>query len=511
MILIHPPVSKPCEPPAGIARLRGSLRRHGIPCKVMDAGLEAVLSLLGKPLTSSDTWTSRALRHLPAHLNGLTRREGYENADRYRRAVLDVNRVIQKSAAPGDVRVSLANYSDRRLSPLRSRDLLIAAERPDKNPFYEYFGRRIQALLEEEQHGTVGFSLNYLSQALCTFSMMGLLMQRFPEVKIILGGGLVTSWMRRPGWKNPFAGLADEMVAGPGEEALVSFLGKEFVKGSDSPDYDAFHGYEYFAPGFILPYSASSGCYWHRCSFCPEKAEANPYRPIAPDRAVEEAKGMAGRSNPVLVHFLDNAMSPALLDEIARHGLDSPWYGFARITRHLADPDFCIALKRSGCVMLKLGLESGDQEVLDRLEKGIDLDEASRVLRNLKRAGIGTYVYLLFGTPAETLDRARQTLDFTVKHGEWIDFLNLAVFNMPVSGPGSEKLDTSPFYEGDLSLYTSFVHPSGWDRGSVRTFLDKEFRRHPAIASILRRDPPLFTSNHAPFFVGRNSVPSGSS
>jgi radical SAM superfamily enzyme YgiQ (UPF0313 family) len=467
----------------------------------MDASLEGILSLLEKRSMSSDTWTSRAFRHLPAHLHNLTLPEGYQNGDRYRRAVLDVNRVIEKSVTPGNVRVSLANYSDRALSPLTSRDLFIAAERPGKNPFYEYFMGRIQGLLEEKEHGAAGFSLNYLNHALCTFSMMGILRQQSPHVKIILGGGLVTSWMRRPGWKNPFVGLVDEMVPGPGEEALISILGKEYVKGADSPDYDCFHRNKYFAPGFILPYSASSGCYWHRCSFCPEKAEANPYRPIAPAQALDEVKGLAKRSNPVLLHFLDNAMSPALLDEIARHGLDSPWYGFVRITKHLADPDFCLALKRSGCVMLKLGLESGDQDVLDHLEKGIDLDEASRALRSLKRAGIGTYVYLLFGTPAETMERARRTLDFTVKHGECIDFLNLAVFNMPVSGPDSEKLETRPFYEGDLSLYTSFVHPSGWDRPSVRTFLDKEFKRHPAIASILRRDPPLFTSNHAAFFV----------
>jgi radical SAM superfamily enzyme YgiQ (UPF0313 family) len=501
MILIHPPVSKPCEPPAGIARLGGSLKRHGIPFEVMDASLEGILNLLGKPPVSPDTWTRRAFRHLPAHLHRLTQREGYENADRYRRSVLDVNRVIEKSVTPGDVRVSLSNYLDRAFSPLRSRDLITAAERPDKNPFCEYFIERMQGFLEDNEHGAVGFSLNYLNQALCTFSMMGILRRESPRVKIILGGGLVTSWMRRPGWKNPFVGLVDEMVPGPGEEALISILGKQYVKGADSPDYDSFLRNKYFAPGFILPYSASSGCYWHRCSFCPEKAEGNEYRPIAPGQAVEEVKGIAKRSNPVLLHFLDNAMSPALLEEIAHQGLDSSWYGFVRFTPHLADPDFCAALKRSGCVMLKLGLESGDQDVLDRLEKGIDLDEASRVLRTLKQAGIGTYVYFLFGTPAETLERARRTLNFTVIHGECIDFLNLAVFNMPVSGKESENLETAPFYEGDLSLYTSFVHPSGWDRASVRTFLDKEFKRHPVIASILRRDPPLFTSNHAAFFV----------
>jgi radical SAM superfamily enzyme YgiQ (UPF0313 family) len=195
-------------------------------------------------------------------------------------------------------------------------------------------------------------------------------------------------------------------------------------------------------------------------------------------------------------------MSPALLKEIAQQGLNTPWYGFVRFTHHLRTLDFCLALKHSGCVMLKLGLESGDQEVLDQLHKGIDLETASVVLRNLKKAGIGTYVYLLFGTPAETRERAGRTLDFTVRHGADIDFLNVAVFNMPAGGPGSEHFDPRPFYKGDLSLYTDFVHPSGWNRTLVRSFLDKEFKRHPVIAAILRRDPPSFTSNHAPFFVG---------
>ena len=52
-----------------------------------------------------------------------------------------------------------------------------------------------------------------------------------------------------------------------------------------------------------------------------------------------------------------------------------PWYGFARIGPPLTDPDFCMALKQAGCVMLKLGIESGDQGVLDSLEKGISVEK----------------------------------------------------------------------------------------------------------------------------------------
>jgi radical SAM superfamily enzyme YgiQ (UPF0313 family) len=192
---------------------------------------------------------------------------------------------------------------------------------------------------------------------------------------------------------------------------------------------------------------------------------------------------------------------------ISEHPPGVPWYGFARITRHLTDPDFALALKRSGCAMLKLGLESGDQAVLDDLQKGVNLEEASAVLKNLKEVGIATYVYLLFGTPPEGLIEARKTLEFVVRHHECIGFLNLAIFNMPTYGPKAQQMKTKTFYDGDLSLYTSFDHPKGWNRQLIRQFLDKEFKRHPAVASILRRDPPIFTSNHAPFFVNNPPFP----
>jgi len=502
MILIYPPVSKPCEPPAGIARLCGALSHHGVRYGVLDANLEGLLSLLEAPPAASDTWTSRAFRHLPGHLASLSCRHAYQDGSRYRRAVKDLNRLLEMTARPSCVRLGLANYQDEELSPVRSADLLRAAENPEDNPFYPYFGKRLIECLKREEPSIVGFSLNYLSQALSTFAMIGFLRQERPGVKLVLGGGLTTSWMRRPHWHNPFEGLVDHLVAGPGETPLLSLVGGKSVKGSDyyQPNYDSLPMRDYFAPGPILPYSASSGCYWNRCSFCPERAEGNPYRAIPVEKAILDLRRLVDRQKPVLIHLLDNAISPSLMRALSEDPPGVSWYGFARITRHLTDLDFCLALKRSGCVMLKLGLESGDQTVLDDLQKGVDLEEASSVLRNLKKAGIATYVYLLFGTPAEGLTEARKTLEFAVKHHDCIGFLNLAIFNMPIWGPEARQMETRTFYEGDLSLYTDFDHPKGWNRQSIRQFLDKEFKRHPAVAPILRRDPPVFTSNHAPFF-----------
>jgi hypothetical protein len=94
-----------------------------------------------------------------------------------------------------------------------------------------------------------------------------------------------------------------------------------------------------------------------------------------------------------------------------------------------------------------------------------------------------------------------KTLDFAIEHQDCIDFLNLAIFNLPSGSIEAQSLETGDFYEGDLSLYKNFQHPLGWHRPVVRNFLEKTFKKYPAVAPIVQRTPEFFTSNHAPFFV----------
>ena len=293
-------------------------------------------------------------------------------------------------------------------------------------------------------------------------------------------------------------GLVDQLVSGPGELPLLSLLGVEARTEATCPSFDSLPLNLYLAPGPILPYAGSRGCYWGRCSFCPEKAQRQTCSPKPASRVIADLRGFAAKYRPALIHLVDDAVSPALMAAIAASPMDTPWYGFARITADLADPEFCRRLRASGCVMLKLGLESGDQGLLDALGKGIDLGTAAQALEALTRAGISTYVYLLFGTPKEDLTSARKTLAFVAGHSAFISFLNLAIFNLPVNCEEAHDLDLRAFYDGDLSLYTDFVHPHGWGRREVRAFLAGEFKGHPAIRPILLRQPLLFTSNHAP-------------
>jgi len=63
MLLIFPPVAKPCEPPAGVALLSSALKEQGLPCKVYDANIEGLLYLINSDIAPIDSWSRRALKN----------------------------------------------------------------------------------------------------------------------------------------------------------------------------------------------------------------------------------------------------------------------------------------------------------------------------------------------------------------------------------------------------------------------------------------------------------------
>ncbi len=501
IILINPPLVKPCEPPGGPARLAGALEAEGIEPVLIDANLEGIVYLLNRAKEPPSAWGKRAFKNRLENLRNLKDPRTYRSIDRYSRAVSDLNRALA-DAGGGRTNLSLTDYHDPALSPLKSEDLLKAAASPEDSPFFPYFSARLRGLVKQEGIAFAGFSLNYLSQALTAFAMIGFLKGEFPSLTIIAGGGLVTSWMRRLDLKGLFPGLLDHCVAGPGEEALLLLLGRKPAGGPGYlPSYRRLPLESYLSAGFVLPFNTSRGCPYGRCTFCPETAEGNRYSRIDPKTALADISLLAAGLRPSLIHFTDCALSEATLEEIIRRPPGAPWYGFVRVSERMTDRKFLRKLKDSGAVMLKIGIESGSQEVLDSLKKGFRVEAASLMLKGMKEAGLAAYVYLLFGTPAESKKEARETVEFVSRHGDCIDFISAAIFNLPLNSPAAGKLPREAFYEGDLSLYSDFRHPSGWGRRQVRAFLASEFRREPAIRSILGRQPPFFTSNHAPFFV----------
>lgn len=517
-LLIHPPAAKPAEPPLATAVLLRHLRNRGFAADAIDANLGAFLWLLeSKRLADAAgpnpaTSLLRANRHVPRALALLRSAGATDSFARYRTAVEDLGRAL--SAYGGsEERLTLGDYVHGRLSPFAPGDLQALAAGKQRTLFRDFFEQKLLPQVLARRPRRIGLTVNYRHQALPAFELAGLLRRELPETSLVAGGGLISSWaptlQREAAQLFPF----DVLVAGPGEASLAALaageppalpLLQDAAASEFIPDYSFADWQAYFSPEPVLQLTTSRGCYWARCRFCPEAATpTQPYLHYPPHGLPNLLRELAQTNGVRRFHFTDNALPPATLRVLAaaREELEGlAWHGFVRFEEALAEPSLAENLAAAGCRLLQLGLESGSQQVLDRLHKGTQLATASRILQNLHGAGIATYVYVLLGTPRESEAEAEATLAFLEVHAEWIDFLNLAIMNLPRQADFAGELPGTEWQEETLGLYRH-REEDGRSRAAARRFLGKRLLASPAIRTIVKRTPPWFTSNHAPFFT----------
>ena len=533
VLLLQPPALKPAEPPLALAILLAHLRDHGLKAAAIDANLDAYLYLLdGERLAkragaAPDTDLYRALRHRAPSLSLLRTVAATRNFARYNTAVRYLNRLLLLwNGSKGDERLTLGDYQHAGLSPFNPENLEQVANGTVGTLFAAYFRYELLPRIVAFRPRIIAISINFLHQVLPAFELAGLLRRALPGALLVAGGGLITSWqetLRRLDLRlAPF----DRLIFGPGETALTALAKGEMDDSytlSDAttisfvPDFSFARISDYFSPQPVLPLSASRGCYWQRCLFCPEAAApVHPYTASRPAELPLLMRQLADRHGICHIQLTDNAIPVNMLKVLADHAeelADLNWFGFVRFEPVLEDAAFAARLAQSGCRMLQLGLESGSQAVLDRLGKGVHLASVSRILANLAAAGIASFVYIMLGTPGETEADAEQTLAFLELHAAEIGFLNLAIMNLPrasglLDNPLQYGITTAEPVAADspLGLYQKFHSDNDWNRAAARRFLEHRLLGSAAIRAIVNRTPPLFTSNHAVFFTPGNSV-----
>ena len=127
-----------------------------------------------------------------------------------------------------------------------------------------------------------------------------------------------------------------------------------------------------------------------------------------------------------------------LLDGFER--LEIVWRASSRVDS--VDQSLLERMARAGCVEISYGVESGDQWVLDAINKGTTVEQGRDALRWTHEAGIHARALLMCGMPGETLETPQRTIGFLEETSEWCDTISLTEFSpLPGTPIWSSPLD----------------------------------------------------------------------
>ena len=88
-----------------------------------------------------------------------------------------------------------------------------------------------------------------------------------------------------------------------------------------------------------------------------------------------------------------------------------------------ADIETIKLMKKAGCRLVSIGIESGSQEMLDKMGKKITLAQVRNTVNAFKKAGIQIYAYYVVGLPWETKETINETLEFAKSlNTEYVSF-----------------------------------------------------------------------------------------
>src|SRR5450759_3987666 len=125
----------------------------------------------------------------------------------------------------------------------------------------------------------------------------------------------------------------------------------------------------------------------------------------------------------------------AFCDELVARNLPIRWFGNARAD-NLTDPAFVHRLRKAGCWMLAMGIETESEEIRKDMVKRLERAKIQTALRNMRYAGIRSFAFFIFGYPGETLAPINQTIDYAIALDP--DFAN---FYPAVPYPGTALYD----------------------------------------------------------------------
>jgi anaerobic magnesium-protoporphyrin IX monomethyl ester cyclase len=104
----------------------------------------------------------------------------------------------------------------------------------------------------------------------------------------------------------------------------------------------------------------------------------------------------------------------AFCDELIARKLPIQWFGNARAD-NLTDPAFVHRLRRSGCWMLALGVESESEDIRKDMVKRLERQKIKAAFVNMREAGIKSFAIFILGYPGDTVETMDRTVEYAIE------------------------------------------------------------------------------------------------
>jgi len=183
---------------------------------------------------------------------------------------------------------------------------------------------------------------------------------------------------------------------------------------------------------------STRGCPFH-CEFCSNVVFGESYRERSPENVVDEiedclALGYERISFADDVFTLNGRRVLAICAEIRRRRLRFAWECLGRIDAF--DHATAQAMKAAGCFRIFFGIESGNDAILELMNKQITTAQARSAVAAAHRAGLEVGAFFILCYPGETDDTVLDTLRFATSLP--LDYVGLT---MPYPLPGTALLE----------------------------------------------------------------------
>ncbi len=302
----------------------------------------------------------------------------------------------------------------------------------------------------------IAFTIPFPGNLLMALKSAQFIKKYYPNIQIAIGGGYINTELRNLNEIRIFD-LVDYVCLDDGELPLLKILNhivyksedlkrtfirknKEVVFVNDAIEADYLHN-EIGIPDYEgLPLNAyisvtettnpmhnlwsngrwnkialAHGCYWHKCSFCDTSLDyIKRFNQADVGILCDKIQDIIKQTNYRGFHFVDEAAPPALLrklaNELVSRNISISWWTNIRFESSF-DENLCLLLAKSGCIAVSGGLEVASDRLLNKMNKGVSIEQVTIVANHFKKAGIMIHAYLMYGFPTQTEQETVDSLE----------------------------------------------------------------------------------------------------